>query len=422
MVTIFFLIWTLGSVLLTLNVFKPLADRRRSSFPAILLSYVTGWLIGDLLPQWILLNAGILLLFSFSDIFSHPIGWGGLIVHLTGWCALTLRLWIIFNSPQRLDKKMEQQLGNSWNNAAANFNPPESIQDINWHSWFNPNTVFDDPRIEIIHDQEFHQENDLKLKLDIYRPRSSKKNLPGILQIHGGAWISGSKRQAALLMSHMAAQGWVCFSVVHRFSPEIVFPEHLIDIKRALHWVKKNAGEYGVDPDFVVATGGSAGGHLASLMALTQNRPEFQPGFEKADTGIQGCVSLYGVYEFNEPFNDETLYPAKAKLLKIVCGGTPDTKPENYQQITPANWISRETPPFLLVQGDTDALISVNEAKKIFRDLQAQNTQNCAILNLPLVEHAFDIFPTLTAQCIVPTIERYLVMLHENYINNKGER
>ena len=114
----------------------------------------------------------------------------------------------------------------------------------------NPNTVFDDPRIEIIADQEFYQENDLKLKLDIYRPRGSKKNLPAILQIHGGGWISGSKRQAALLMSHMAAQGWVCFSVVHRFSPEIVFPEHLIDIKRALHWIKKNAGEYGVDPEF----------------------------------------------------------------------------------------------------------------------------------------------------------------------------
>ena len=67
-------------------------------------------------------------------------------------------------------------------------------------------------------------------------------------------------------------------------------------------------------------------------------------------------------------------------------------------------------------------MISVSEAKKFFHGLQEQNTQNCAFLNLPLVEHAFDIFTTLTAQCIVPTIERYLVMLHENYINSKGER
>ena len=422
MVTFFFIIWTFGSVLLTLNVFKPLSKRRNSSVPAILITYVAGWLIGDLLPQWILLNAGILLLFTSLNIFNDSIGWVGLIVHITGWCALILRLWIILNSTQSLDKKMEQQLGNSWNNVTSNFRPPESIQEINWHSWFNPNIVFDDPRIEIIFDQEYYLENGLKLELDIYRPRSSKKNLPGILQIHGGGWISGSKRQAALLMSHMAAQGWVCFSVFHRLRSEKVFPKNLIDIKRALHWIKKNAVKYEVDPKFVVATGGSAGGHLASLMALTQNRPEFQPGFEKADTSIQGCVSLYGVYEFSEAFNDETLYPAKAKLLKIVCGGTPETKPDIYQQITPENWISKKNPPFLLVQGTTDALISVKEAKKFFHSLQVQNTKNCAILNLPLVEHAFDIFPTLTAQCIVPTIERYLVMLHKNYINSRIER
>jgi acetyl esterase/lipase len=345
---------------------------------------------------------------------------GGLVVHLTGWCALILRLWIIFNLPERLDQKMEQQLGNNWKNTSANFDPPGSILDINWHSWFNPNIVFEDPRIEIIREQVFHQENDLQLKLDFYRPKGSKKLLPAILQIHGGAWISGSKRQAALLMTHMAVQGWACFSVVHRFSPDIVFPEHLIDIKHALQWIRNNAEEYGVDPDFIVVTGGSAGGHLASLMALTQNKPEFQPGFEKTDTSIQGCVSLYGVFDFSEPFNDNTPYPAKAKLLEIVCGGTPDSKPECYNQITPAYWISEETPSFLLVQGETDALIPVNETQTFFHALQSQNSQNSAMLSLPLVEHAFDIFPTLTAQCIVPTIERYLVMLHDNHINRTG--
>ena len=144
-------------------------------------------------------------------------------MHLTGWCALILRLWIIFNLPDRLDQKMEQQLGNNWKNTSANFDPPGSILDINWHSWFNPNIVFEDPRIEIIREQVFHQENDLQLKLDFYRPKGSKKLLPAILQIHGGAWISGSKRQAALLMTHMAVQGWACFSVVHRFSPDMFF-------------------------------------------------------------------------------------------------------------------------------------------------------------------------------------------------------
>ena len=129
MVTIFFIIWTLGSVLLTLNVFKPLTNRRRSSVPAILLSYATGWLIGDLLPQWILLNIGILLFFSSLDVFSHPIGWAGLVLHLTDGASI-LRLWVILNSPSSLDKKMEQQLGNSWNNAESNFRPPKTYMKL----------------------------------------------------------------------------------------------------------------------------------------------------------------------------------------------------------------------------------------------------------------------------------------------------
>ena len=115
----------------------------------------------------------------------------------------------------------------------------------------------------------FFEEDDLQLRLDIYRPQSSKKKRPVLLQIHGGAWISGSKRQAAFLMTHMAAQGWVCFSVGYRFSPDIIFPQHLIDIKHALKWIRNHAKEFGIDSDFIVSTGGSAGGHLAALMALT---------------------------------------------------------------------------------------------------------------------------------------------------------
>ena len=421
MVTFLFLFWTLSSVFLTLNVFRPLASRKSSSFPAILISFALGWLVGDLLPQWILLNFGILLLFSFSDIFYQPLGWGGLVFHLSGWIILCLRLWVILNLPERLDQKMEEQLGNIWLKILPNNHPPDSILGVDWYSWLNPNNaVEEDPRIEIVREHVFHEEDGLLLRMDIYRPRNSKKKHPGLLQIHGGAWICGSKRQAALLMAHMAAQGWVCFSVGYRFSPDIVFPQHLIDVKRALQWIRNHADEYGVDPDFIVSTGGSAGGHLASLMALTPNRPEFQPGFEKAETSIQGCVPIYGVFNFSEPFNEKTPYPAKARVLKLVCGGTPDTQPDCYQQITPANWISKQTPPFLLIQGETDALIPVEETKTFWHALQSKNVPLSAFLRLPLVEHAFDIFPTLTAQCIVPTIERYLILLHENHINLPG--
>ena len=421
MVTFLFIFWTLGSVFLTLNVFRPLAKRANSSLRAILASFVLSWLVGDLLPQWILLNTAILILFSYTDIFNQSLGWGGLIVQLSGWIILMLRLWIILNLPERIEHKMEEQLGVQWQNIYPQPVAPSNIFEVDWLSWFNPNKVVDDPRIEIIRDKVFHHGAGFKLKLDIYRPRNTKKKHPGILQIHGGAWITGSKRQASFLMARMAARGWICFSVSYRFSPDIVFPEHLIDIKHALRWIRNNAEEHGLDPDFIIATGGSSGGHLAAMTALTQNQPEFQRGFESADTGIQGCVPIYGVFNFTDPFDEKTPFPAKARLMEILCDGTPETQTGRYQQITPANWLSAKTPPFLLIQGETDALISTTDTQEFWEALQTQKVPNSALLRLPLVEHAFDIFPTLTAQCVVPTIERYLIMLHENHLYNSRE-
>ena len=239
------------------------------------------------------------------------------------------------------------------------------------------------------------------------------------MQIHGGAWITGSKRQSSFFLLNMALKGWVCFSVTHRFSPKNVFPEHLIDIKRALKWIRENADLHGLDKNFIISKGSSSGGHLASLMALTQNISEFQPGFNQTDTSIQGCVTMYGVYNFLDSFDKITSYPAKSKILEKVCGGTPKTKPSCYKKITPKNWISKEAPPFLVLHAETDALISIEESKKFWNDLQSRNVYSSVFLSIPLAEHGFDVFPTLTAQCIVPIIEQFLIMIHGNYLCKK---
>src|SRR5690606_14861447 len=100
---------------------------------------------------------------------------------------------------------------------------------------------------------------------------------PVLVQVHGGAWVIGNKEQQAMpLLSHMADRGWVCVSINYRLSPRATWPDHIVDVKRALGWVKENIASYGGDPEFVAITGGSAGGHLSSLAALTANEPEFQ--------------------------------------------------------------------------------------------------------------------------------------------------
>ena len=117
-----------------------------------------------------------------------------------------------------------------------------------------------------------------KYLLDIWRRPDLDRNgrAPVLLQVPGGGWTTGSQRgQAHPLMSHLAQLGWVCVSINYRVSPRSTWSDHIIDVKHAIAWVKAPIGEYVGDPDFIAITGGSAGGHLSSLAALTQTTRRF---------------------------------------------------------------------------------------------------------------------------------------------------
>ena len=153
--------------------------------------------------------------------------------------------------------------------------------------------------------------------LDIWRRPDLDRNAkaPVLFQIPGGAWTTGNKRgQAHPLMSHLAELGWICVAINYRHSPRNTWPDHIVDVKRALAWLKAHIAEYGGDPDFVAITGGSAGGHLSSLAALTPNDPRFQPGFEDADTRVQAAVPFYGVYDFTRL--EDAMHPSMPELLE----------------------------------------------------------------------------------------------------------
>src|SRR6202012_1470871 len=139
--------------------------------------------------------------------------------------------------------------------------------------------------------------------LDIWRHPAIKAGdrAPVVVQIPGGAWtVNGRRPQGYPLMGRLVEHGWICVSIDYSKSPGRVWPEHIIDVKRSLAWVRETIADYGGDPDFIAVTGGSAGGHLASLAALTANDPQLQPGFEDADTAVQAAAPYYGVYDLTD--------------------------------------------------------------------------------------------------------------------------
>lgn len=246
--------------------------------------------------------------------------------------------------------------------------------------------------------------------LDIYRPRGGVKNAPVLLQIHGGAWVVGDKRQQGLpLMLHMAKKGFVCVAINYRLSPRSRFPDHLVDCKRALAWIRENIAEYGGDPSRIIVTGGSAGGHLAALVALTANDPRYQPGFEEVDTSVRACVPVYAPYDLGELLGNRKGGEAQVveRLARWVMGATVDEAPELYRDASPLALVHENAPPFFVIHGTHDNLVPVVQARRFVETFRARAKASVAYVELTGAPHAFDVFHSLRTTTVVRSIERF---------------
>lgn len=263
-----------------------------------------------------------------------------------------------------------------------------------------------------------------RLKLDVYAPLAdpaSDEKRPAVLQIHGGAWVLGSKNEQGIpLLNHLASCGWVGFNVDYRLSPRAKFPDHLVDCKRALAWIREHAEEYNVDPNFIVVTGGSAGGHLCALVALTQNDPQFQPGFEDADTSVQAAVPFYGVYDFTD--RDRNYEPLFVTLLeRIVMGESIAAAPDKWSAYSPLDRITEDAPPMMVVHGDVDVLVPVKGARRFVKDLAATSKEPVVYAELHGAQHAFEIFPSIRTINSVEYVERFLNFVHSRYLERTSD-
>jgi acetyl esterase/lipase len=249
--------------------------------------------------------------------------------------------------------------------------------------------------------------------LDIWRRPDLDRGgkAPVLLQVPGGAWMLGGKRQQAYpLMSHLAELGWVCVAINYRLSPRSTWPHHIVDVKRALAWVKEHIAEYGGDPDWVAITGGSAGGHLSSLAALTPNDPQFQPGFEDADTSVRAAVPFYGLYDFTR---NDAIHPLMAPTLSkyVFKLRRPDLM-DAFRAASPITYVSPDAPPFFVLHGRNDSLIPVEQARAFSKRLREVSRQPVAYAELPFAQHAFDIFGSTRAAHAAVAVEQFLAEIY----------
>jgi acetyl esterase/lipase len=395
----------------TANALRP---RVRGSWFAVP-SFFLAWPVGELAPQVIVVQALGALVLVLLGALDGIQGWVGLGLALVSWAGLA----VLMRQAGRTDDRVEVALRAGLGDEPLDRGTVPRVRSV---SPLRLATALPlpDKRVEVVRDLRYADDAEKRHLLDVYRPRasagvapgdgvSSERGAPVLLQVHGGAWISGDKRQQALpLMQHLAANGWVCVAPNYRLSPAATFPEHLVDVKLALKWVREHVAEHGGDPSFVVITGGSAGGHLASLVALTAGDPEYQPGFEDVDTSVAACVPFYGAYDLLGRYGGRGADGMYGGAARWLMKADPVADRARFERASPLDRVGPQAPPFMIVHGTLDSLVPVAEGRAFAAALREQSSEPVVYLELPGAEHAFEVFHSIRSEATVRGVHRFL--------------
>ena len=409
-----FLVVALVGAWFTFNAYRP---HRRNAL--MVPSFFAGWLTGELSAHHFAWQLVATVFFVWAGALSAWPGWLGLGITAVSWGFLLALVPRAARSAHAVEKGLASDLGVDYRSAiapelAARTNEPSQRRHL-----VLPFLLWDSA-VHKTKNIRYAEGAGRRHLLDVYAPRAGVRDAPVLLQIHGGAWVIGEKREQALpLMLHLAARGWVCVAINYRLSPKATWPDHIVDVKRAIGWIRENIGAYGGNPDFVVATGGSAGGHLSSLVALTANDPAFQPGFEHVDTSVNACVPFYGVYDFTNEHELQVHGGIDSFLERAVIKQPLAEAREVYRQASPMHRIHAGAPPFFVIHGSHDSLACVEEARHFVALLRETSDSAVVYAEIPGAQHAFEIFHSLRTRHVVRGVDRFLAHVYTRFLEQR---
>ncbi len=231
----------------------------------------------------------------------------------------------------------------------------------------------------IIHGNVPYNNDTLKKHLlDIYMPANAKGKLPLVVFIHGGGWVGNDKYADMGYMPNtinaMLDNGFAVASIDYRFAQDAVFPGILQDCNKAVSFLYDNASKYNLDIERFALMGFSAGGHLASLMGTSQNNQVERFYFEDSYRPF----TYKAVVDFYGPM-DLTLFPGSEdphSPESILIGATPVDRPDLAKAASPLTYIDENDPPFLIIHGEKDNIVSNRHSKLLNSWLKHYGIEN----------------------------------------------
>ncbi|MFZ6731817.1 alpha/beta fold hydrolase [Undibacterium sp. Ji42W] len=232
------------------------------------------------------------------------------------------------------------------------------------------------------------------LQLDVFMPaRSNSPALSGIVLVHGGGWRSGTRDNLAPMAIRLAERGYVAAAISYRLSDAARYPAAVHDVKAAIRWLRTHAVEYQLDPKYIAVAGGSAGGQIAALVGVTNDRPEFDPQTQPGaiSSAVQAIINIDGLSDFTSEEarkyeDDPRKQPSAASAW---FGGTYAEMPEVWKEASPLTHVGKNTPPILFI-GSAQKRFSLGRNEMVEK-LNALGIANQTVL-LPDTPHSFWLF------------------------------
>ncbi len=235
-------------------------------------------------------------------------------------------------------------------------------------------------------------------QLDVYLPANAKPNLPLVIWLHGGAWRTndqcGDMSYMKNTISAMLNNGYAIASIGYRYSTESVYPQIVQDCNTAIEFLYQNANKYGFDKSKIALMGFSAGGYLANMVALTQNsgiKTFLAPNAKKLFK-IKAIIDFYGPADLVSMVKrGEELDPKDA--ITQLLGASPIDRPDLAKFASPINYVDKNDPPFLIVNGEKDESVSYLQSKLLGSYLTLAGVKNEVIVvkDAPHYGEMFDV-------------------------------
>ena len=247
----------------------------------------------------------------------------------------------------------------------------------------------DTPPAEIIFEKniEYSNPDGQHLQLNMARPKNAKGPLPCVVCIHGGGFRAGKRDSYDGLIQNLARNGFAAVTVSYRLAPKYQFPAAVHDTKAAVRWVRANAAKYGIDPDRIGVTGGSAGGHLAQFLGVTPGVAEFEGdgGNPNVSSHVKCVVNVYGPSDFTKSYGKSV---DAAEVLPLFLGGNLQTALPAHIRSSPLNWVTPNAAPTLCIHGTEDKYVAHEQAVWMIDRLKASGVE-AQLLTLQGAGHGF---------------------------------